>query len=197
VDDSKRTSIDASDEADEDEPRVQKGNSPVKGATQTAPELSDTIESGSNVVMTFDCMCYATPCACPSIGADFVAAENLLPAWHSFALHPQLYAALYSQNFVSPTPIQSQAIPKASSGCDVIGVAETVSDYCFVPHIPLHLLLRARGKLSLMACPFFTNSSPLPLRHRPKRSPVVPYAPWFSHPPVNSPFKSLHTSTLV
>ena len=62
MDDSKRTSIDASDEADEDEPHFQKGNSPVKGATQAALELSDTIESGSNVVMTFDCMCYATPC---------------------------------------------------------------------------------------------------------------------------------------
>jgi superfamily II DNA/RNA helicase len=55
-----------------------------------------------------------------------IPAENLLPAWHPFTLHPQLYAALYSQKFVSPTPIQSQAIPKAFSGRDVIGVAETV-----------------------------------------------------------------------
>ncbi len=63
------------------------------------------------------------------IEAYFVPAENLLPAWHSFALHPQLYAAICSQNFVNPTPIQSQAIPKALSRRDVIGVAETVSDY--------------------------------------------------------------------
>jgi superfamily II DNA/RNA helicase len=70
----------------------------------------------------------ATHCACPNIGAYLDPAENLLPAWHPFALHPQLYAALYSQNFVNPTPIQSQAIPKASSGRDVVGVAETVSD---------------------------------------------------------------------
>jgi hypothetical protein len=73
----------------------------------------------------------ATHCAYPDIGAYFVPAENFLPAWHSFALHPQLYAALYSQKFVSPTPIQSQAIPKAFSGRDVIGVAETVSGHCF------------------------------------------------------------------
>jgi len=73
----------------------------------------------------------ATPRAYPDIEAYFVPAEKFLPTWHSFALHPQLYAALYSQNLVSPTPIQSQAIPKASSGHDVIGVAETVSGHCF------------------------------------------------------------------
>lgn len=93
---------------------------------QTAPELDDTLESGFNVISTFDCMCYAL--CMSTIRAYSVPAENLLPAWHPFALHPQLYAALYSQNFVNPTPIQSQAIPKASSGRDVIGVAETVSD---------------------------------------------------------------------
>jgi superfamily II DNA/RNA helicase len=73
----------------------------------------------------------ATPCTYPDIEAYFVPAENFLPLWHSFALHPQLYAALHSQNFVGPTPIQSQAIPKASSGRDVIGVAETVSGHYF------------------------------------------------------------------
>ncbi|KAI9441437.1 ATP-dependent RNA helicase [Lactarius indigo] len=47
--------------------------------------------------------------------------NNLLPEWHFFSLHPQLYAALYSQEFVNPTPIQSLTIPKALGGRDVIG----------------------------------------------------------------------------
>ncbi|KAI0002587.1 P-loop containing nucleoside triphosphate hydrolase protein [Russula compacta] len=73
---------------------------------------------------------------------NYDLAENLLPAWHSFALHPQLNAALYSQGFVNPTPIQSQAVPKAFSGRDIIGVAETGSGKTLAYGLPiLHELL--------------------------------------------------------
>lgn len=68
--------------------------------------------------------------------------NNLLPEWHSFSLHPQLYATLYSQKFVNPTPIQSVTIPKALSGRDVIGVAETGSGKTLAYGLPiLHELL--------------------------------------------------------
>jgi ATP-dependent RNA helicase DDX24/MAK5 len=54
-------------------------------------------------------------------------AENLLPDWCQYNLHPQLLRALYDQKFTTPTPIQSSSIPKAMSKRDVIGIAETVS----------------------------------------------------------------------
>ncbi|KAI9463017.1 ATP-dependent RNA helicase [Russula earlei] len=120
VDDSKRTST---LNPDEGETGVQDGIPSIKVATRTTPDPGATLESRSDVIMTFD-------------------SEHLLPAWHFFGLHPQLYAALHSQNFVSPTPIQSRAIPKACSGRDVIGVAETGSGKTLAYGLPiLHELL--------------------------------------------------------
>jgi len=58
---------------------------------------------------------------------------QLLPEWQSFSLHPQLQRALFGQKFMSPTPIQSQALPAALSGRDVIGVAETVRVFSPIP----------------------------------------------------------------
>jgi hypothetical protein len=129
VNESSRASTDASAQAEENKLRSQNGIPPETEATQTTPKPSNTLTSQHSVITEFDCMrcflCASGHCV------YFVLAENLLPAWHSFALHPQLYAAIYSQRFVNPTPIQSQTIPKALSGRDVIGVAETVSDYHF------------------------------------------------------------------
>jgi len=59
VNDPKRTSTDTSADADEVGLRPQKGKTPVKEATQTAPELGDTFESDSKVISTFDCTYYA------------------------------------------------------------------------------------------------------------------------------------------
>jgi hypothetical protein len=55
-------------------------------------------------------------------------AQALLPEWHQFSLHSQLYRALHLQGFITPTPIQSKAIPSALKGKDVVGVAQTVRD---------------------------------------------------------------------
>ncbi|KAH9994696.1 P-loop containing nucleoside triphosphate hydrolase protein [Russula vinacea] len=123
VDESKCASADAGVEANENELHLENGIPSVKEASQTTPKPSDSPTSQLGVIAAFD-------------------SENLLPAWHSFALHPQLYAAIYSQNFVSPTPIQSQAIPRALSGRDVIGVAETGSGKTLAYGLPiLHELL--------------------------------------------------------
>ncbi|KAH8996729.1 ATP-dependent RNA helicase [Lactarius akahatsu] len=89
--------------------------------------------------------------------------NNLLPEWHSFSLHPQLYAALYSQKFVNPTPIQSLTIPKALGGCDVIGVAETGSGKTLAYGLPiLHELLTSA-----------TSSPPPPKSRRPLRALIL------------------------
>ncbi|KAI0266534.1 DEAD-domain-containing protein [Gloeopeniophorella convolvens] len=76
------------------------------------------------------------------IEAHLIPAEKLLPAWHPFSLHPQLYAALHSQQFANPTPIQSRSIPLALSGRDLIGVAETGSGKTLAYGLPiLHELI--------------------------------------------------------
>ncbi|EPQ52206.1 DEAD-domain-containing protein [Gloeophyllum trabeum ATCC 11539] len=68
--------------------------------------------------------------------------ETLLPGWKEFPLHAQLMRTIHAQNFTSPTPIQSRAIPLALSGKDVIGVAETGSGKTLAYGLPiLHYLL--------------------------------------------------------
>ncbi|KAJ7512781.1 ATP-dependent RNA helicase [Mycena galericulata] len=67
---------------------------------------------------------------------------NLLPNWHSYSLHPQLLSVLHANGFLSPTPIQSAAIPFAMSDRDVVGVAQTGSGKTLAYGLPiLHRLL--------------------------------------------------------
>ncbi|KAJ7666104.1 ATP-dependent RNA helicase [Mycena polygramma] len=67
---------------------------------------------------------------------------NLLPNWHSYSLHPQLLKVLHAKGFLSPTPIQSAAIPFAMSDRDVVGVAQTGSGKTLAYGLPiLHRLL--------------------------------------------------------
>ncbi|GJE85511.1 DEAD/DEAH box helicase [Phanerochaete sordida] len=74
--------------------------------------------------------------------------KTLLPSWHQFSLHPQLNRTLYAQSFSNPTPIQAKAIPAASKGKDVIGVAETGSGKTLAYGIPIlhYLLTQAKAK---------------------------------------------------
>lgn len=41
------------------------------------------------------------------------------------AISEPIQKALDSKNYVTPTPIQQQAIPAATAGCDIIGIAQT------------------------------------------------------------------------
>ena len=190
MNESSRASTDVSAEAEENELHSQNDVPSETEATQTTPKPSNNITSQHSIITEFDCMRHFL-CAYRHLNLVYFAlAEHLLPAWHSFALHPQLYAAIYSQSFVNPTPIQSQTIPKALSGRDVIGVAETVSDYHFAPHVSLPPVLRDLGKLSLMVYLSFTDFSSMLLLHHSKQNPVAPCVPWFSHRPVNLHFKS-------
>ncbi|KDQ58746.1 hypothetical protein JAAARDRAFT_34601 [Jaapia argillacea MUCL 33604] len=87
--------------------------------------------------------------------------QSLLQNWLAYPLHPSLLKSLHSLSFVSPTPIQTQAIPLALSGRDVIGVAETGSGKTLAYGLPiLHYILsrprprtqvaKARRKLSAL-----------------------------------------------
>ncbi|KIK99198.1 hypothetical protein PAXRUDRAFT_823034 [Paxillus rubicundulus Ve08.2h10] len=71
---------------------------------------------------------------------------TLLPKWHSFNFHPHLLQVLHKQSFTSPTPIQSQALPFALSGRDIVGVAETGSGKTLAYGLPIlhHILAQPR-----------------------------------------------------
>lgn len=58
--------------------------------------------------------------------AELASAQELLPAWASHDLHPALARSLFARKYLTPTPIQEQALPHAQSGRDVVAVAETV-----------------------------------------------------------------------
>ncbi|KAJ7269819.1 ATP-dependent RNA helicase [Mycena rebaudengoi] len=62
------------------------------------------------------------------------------------SLHPQLLSVLHSKGFLSPTPIQSAAIPIAMADRDVVGVAQTGSGKTLAYGLPIlhHLLSCAR-----------------------------------------------------
>ncbi|THU94511.1 DEAD-domain-containing protein [Dendrothele bispora CBS 962.96] len=73
---------------------------------------------------------------------DSFDSEKLLPEWHPFSLHTQLYKALHKNNFSSPTPIQAVAVPIALKQRDVVGVAQTGSGKTLAYGLPiLHKLL--------------------------------------------------------
>ena len=61
----------------------------------------------------------------------------LLPHWSNFPLHSEIYRQIHAQRFNSPTPIQSQALPHALQGRDVIGIAETGSGKTLAYGLPI------------------------------------------------------------
>ncbi|KAF9239814.1 ATP-dependent RNA helicase [Melanogaster broomeanus] len=72
---------------------------------------------------------------------------TLLPQWHNFTLHPHLLQVLHKQSFAHPTAIQSQALPFALSGRDIVGVAETGSGKTLAYGLPIlhHILSQPRS----------------------------------------------------
>jgi ATP-dependent RNA helicase RhlE len=46
-------------------------------------------------------------------------------SFESFSLHPQVLAGLKAHGYKEPTPIQTQAIPHALAGKDILGLAQT------------------------------------------------------------------------
>ncbi|KAJ3567280.1 hypothetical protein NP233_g6466 [Leucocoprinus birnbaumii] len=86
--------------------------------------------------------------------------STLLPEWVPQSLHPQLMNVLHRKGFITPTPIQAAAIPLASKGRDVIGVAQTGSGKTLAYGLPiLHYLL--------------TQPRPHPTKRRPVRALIL------------------------
>ena len=67
----------------------------------------------------------------------------------SFKLHPQIMAGVEAAGYITPTPIQKQAIPPVLEGKDVMGLAQTGTGKtaAFVLPILERLIPGARGKV--------------------------------------------------
>ncbi len=83
--------------------------------------------------------------------------ENVYISTHKFsdfAVHPLLHTNIEQKGFVSPSPIQDQAIPHGLAGTDVIGIANTGTGKTVAFAIPvLHRLLTNRDSSALIIAP--------------------------------------------
>src|SRR3954467_9993337 len=70
-------------------------------------------------------------------------------SFETFQFHPSIAAGLKERNFVQPTPIQEQAIPKVMEGRDVLGLAQTGTGKTAAFALPIlqRLLQGPRGKI--------------------------------------------------
>ncbi|KZV78692.1 DEAD-domain-containing protein [Exidia glandulosa HHB12029] len=109
-------------------------------------EIADGRQKAKSPVVADDSDVEDSPEQLPEPFVTTFDTQTLLPEWASFSLHPQLAATLHQQNFKSPTAIQARALPVASAGRDVIGVAETGSGKTLAYGLPIlhHLLTTPR-----------------------------------------------------
>lgn len=69
--------------------------------------------------------------------------------FEAFSLHPQIHAGITQAGYITPTPIQSQAIPPILAGKDVLGLAQTGTGKTAAFGLPIlqRLLRGPRGRL--------------------------------------------------
>ena len=67
--------------------------------------------------------------------------------FETFLFHPQIAAGIAAAGYSTPTPIQTQAIPKVMQGCDLMGLAQTGTGKTAVFALPIlnRLLHGQRG----------------------------------------------------
>lgn len=71
-----------------------------------------------------------------------------------FAVHALLHQNIAAKGFVTPSPIQDQAIPIALTGKDVVGIANTGTGKTAAFAIPvLHALIQQKGDKALIIAP--------------------------------------------
>ena len=71
-----------------------------------------------------------------------------------FKIEKSLKAAIHLMNFKEPTPIQSQAIPVALEGRDILGTAQTGTGKTLAISIPLiNKLILDKNAVALVTCP--------------------------------------------
>ena len=77
------------------------------------------------------------------------AAASAASAFDCFGLHPRVMAGVRASGYTSPTPIQTQAIPRVLEGRDVIGLAQTGTGKTAAFALPLlhRLLPGPRGRV--------------------------------------------------
>ena len=76
-----------------------------------------------------------------------------MTSFQDFGLADPISRALREQNYVTPTPIQSQTIPLALAGRDVVGIAQTGTGKTAAFALPiLHRLLEARVRVQPKHC---------------------------------------------
>jgi ATP-dependent RNA helicase RhlE len=79
--------------------------------------------------------------------------NNLLTSFQDFGLADPITRALKEENYLTPTPIQSQTIPIALTGRDVVGIAQTGTGKTAAFALPiLHRILEHRTKPQPKAC---------------------------------------------
>lgn len=69
--------------------------------------------------------------------------------FHKFNFHPQIAAGIKAAGFVTPTPIQEQALPPVLQGKDVMAIAQTGTGKTAVFVLPMleRLINRPRGRI--------------------------------------------------
>src|SRR5664279_3394785 len=78
---------------------------------------------------------------------------HLLTSFQDFGLADPISRALKEENYLTPTPIQTQTIPIALTGRDVVGIAQTGTGKTAAFALPiLHRLLENRIKLQPKTC---------------------------------------------
>ena len=88
------------------------------------------------------------------LGADDSHIESLhLSSFHDFGLAEPIARALTEEKYITPTPIQTQTIPIAMAGRDVIGIAQTGTGKTAAFALPiLHQLFANRRRPERKTC---------------------------------------------
>ena len=73
--------------------------------------------------------------------------------FYGLGIAPTLLERLEALGFKHPTPIQFKAIPVATAGDDVIGIAQTGTGKTLAFSIPMLQQMSARGKMGLVLLP--------------------------------------------
>lgn len=73
--------------------------------------------------------------------------SSIIPGFSALGIAPALLEELAKLRFISPTPIQTQAIPVAISGKDVVGIAQTGTGKTLAFGIPIiQKIIQTNGK---------------------------------------------------
>src|SRR5690348_11469208 len=95
----------------------------------------------------------AIPPAAQAPGRFATYERYSLTSFHDFGLAEPIVRALADEQYVTPTPIQSQTIPLAAQGRDVIGIAQTGTGKTAAFALPiLNHLVNTRRRPEKKAC---------------------------------------------